>query len=160
MTNPFAQVSSVSVGETRLANSPQEQLLAKAMSHSTNGTQNISAGSILMPPGKIARMHRHNKHEIIVVVFEGLAASLYGENLEPIVHRPGDFLHIPPGIPHCGINLSLEHRMIGIEMRTDPEFNEDVELLPELDPRAAHVAAELQSKYANDFPDYSFGDLL
>lgn len=90
----------------------------------------------------------HAKTDIIVVVIEGYAASLIGPDLEPVFHGPGDFIFIPEGVIHVAVNLSTKHRLIAIETRTDPNFNEDVIPLPEYDARTAKAVAELQRQFA------------
>ena len=58
----------------------------------------------------------------------------YGEGLrESVVTRAGDFLYIPAGVPHLPVNLSQTEPCVAIVARTDPNEQESVVLLPELD---------------------------
>ncbi len=100
-----------------------------------------------MPPKKIARPHIHKDNEIVLFIVEGWGAALVGPNMEPIFHGPGDFLYFPAGVEHVGINLSSTDRIVLAEIRTDPQFNEDVIVLPELEDKAHKVAEELWEKF-------------
>ena len=101
-----------------------------------------------MPAGVHSKAHVHNKYEIIVFLLEGWAASLVGEDLEPAVQGPGDFVFIPKGVPHLAVNLSTEHPVVGLEVRADPQFNEDVELLTQLDSKAGAIIEKLRADHA------------
>ena len=58
----------------------------------------------------------------------------FGANLEHhLVARAGDFLYIPANMPHLPYNLSDTENCIAIVARTDPNEQESVILLPELD---------------------------
>lgn len=127
---------------------PQGQRLIPTITQEMCGTTGLSACMVYMPPGRIARPHLHTKTDIIVVVIEGYAASLIGPDLEPVYHGPGEFIFIPEGVVHVAVNLSTTHRLIAIEMRTDPKFNEDVTAMPEYDEKTAAVVAILHKKFA------------
>jgi uncharacterized RmlC-like cupin family protein len=122
----------------------QDQFLIEAVSHQLSGATAISAGLCLMPPAHQSRAHLHERHEITVYVLEGRAATLWGWELEPIEHGPGDLVYIPAGVPHVAVNLSEQARLIAIEHRTDPAFNADVKLLPDLYEPATEIAIELR----------------
>ncbi len=106
----------------------------------------LSAGRVVMPPRHLARAHVHNHTEIIVCVLEGRAATLWGNDMQPLVHDAGSMVWVPAGVPHAAVNLSNTDRVVAIEVRTDPAFNDDVELLPDLD----EVAAEQVRKLLGD----------
>ena len=58
----------------------------------------------------------------------------FGEELESRVDvGPGDFLYIPPYVPHVPANASNTEWARGVVARTDPNEQESVELLPHLD---------------------------
>lgn len=46
--------------------------------------------------------------------------------------QAGEFLYIPPGVPHLPFNTSDEEA-VAVLARTDPNEQESVVLLPELD---------------------------
>ncbi len=53
--------------------------------------------------------------------------------LPVLVLERGDFLYIPAGVRHLPVNLSDTEPLVGIIARTDPEEQESVVLLPDLD---------------------------
>jgi hypothetical protein len=58
----------------------------------------------------------------------------YGEKLEQhLIARAGDFLYIPANLPHLPYNLSESESCVAVIARTDPNEQESVILLPELD---------------------------
>ena len=55
----------------------------------------------------------------------------------------GDFMYIPPGVPHLPVNASATEPAQAVIARTDPNEQESVLLLPELDAlieRGAHIS--------------------
>ena len=137
----------ISPYESKIEIGAQSQRLSRAMANDTAGCSNISGGLIIMPPKKIARPHIHKDNEIVLFIVEGWGAALVGPDMEPIFHGPGDFLYFPAGVEHVGINLSSTDRIVLAEIRTDPHFNKDVIVLPELEKKAHEVAADLWKKF-------------
>jgi uncharacterized RmlC-like cupin family protein len=87
-----------------------------------------------IPPGGRARAHLHENHESAIYVLSGEAEMWWGENLqEHMVTKAGDFVYIPAGVPHLPANLSQTEPCIAIIARTDPNEQESVVLLPELE---------------------------
>ena len=129
--------------------SAQGQLLIPLITNQSCGAEGISAGMVVMPPCRSSKAHLHHHSEIIVICIEGCAATLVGPEMKPILHGPGEFIYIPEGMVHAAVNLSSENRLIAIEVRTDPQFNEDVVLAPELDAEVEKIAAELRNRFAN-----------
>jgi uncharacterized RmlC-like cupin family protein len=126
----------------------QAQRLCHVLSKKTVDCRHISAGLIVMPPHKVARPHLHQAHEMVLFIVEGWGAALVGPTLAPIYHGPGDFIYIPAGVEHLGINLSRTDRIVIAEIRTDPYFNADVVLLPALEEKAQQIAADLRTQFA------------
>ena len=62
------------------------------------------------------------------------SGKFYGEQLEHhVVAGPGDFIYIGAGVPHLPYNLSDTEPCTAVIARTDPNEQESVVLLPELD---------------------------
>src|SRR5258708_3351274 len=121
------RVNVTSIRDAKLVYGAQSQSLLIGAAQDLCGCNHISAGLVWMPPSKVSKPHLHKNNELIIFFIEGWSATLFGPNLDEIVyHGPGDFLFIPEGIEHLGVNLSDEHRVVAIETRTDPKFNEDV----------------------------------
>jgi uncharacterized RmlC-like cupin family protein len=98
------------------------------------GANGICMHLLAIPPGGRAKAHLHLNHESVIYVLSGQARMWYGDRLEEeFLCGPGDFLYIPPGVPHLPINLSDSEPAHAIVARTDPNEQEGVILLPELD---------------------------
>jgi uncharacterized RmlC-like cupin family protein len=76
----------------------------------------------------------HAGHETAIYLISGQALVLHGEGLG---HREemvaGDFMYIPANVPHLPINTSDSEEAVAVIARTDPNEQESVILLPELD---------------------------
>jgi uncharacterized RmlC-like cupin family protein len=146
------KVTSVSQAKD-IVRGKQGQRLIEGITHALCGSTGLSAGFIVMPAGRVANVHLHEKCESIIFIIEGWAATTEGEDFEPHFHGPGDFIFIPEGVVHAAINLSNKHRVIAVEMRNEKHFNEDVVVFPELNPRLEKVAADLRAKFeAGELP--------
>jgi uncharacterized RmlC-like cupin family protein len=87
-----------------------------------------------LPPGARSRAHQHDEHESAAYVMEGEMVLWFGERLEhKVVARPGDFIYIPDGVPHLVLNPSDTEPAVAVLARTDPNAQEHVTELPELE---------------------------
>jgi uncharacterized RmlC-like cupin family protein len=111
---------------------------APAVSAETVGASAIHMQLLTIPPGGRAKAHKHNSHETAIYVLSGEGAMYYGERLEHhVVTRAGDFVYISANVPHKPYNTSETEPCLAVIARTDPNEQESVVLLPELD--ALHV---------------------
>jgi uncharacterized RmlC-like cupin family protein len=91
-----------------------------------------------LPPGGRAKAHLHANHETAIYVLSGSGVMLYGDDLgDQMKTEAGDYIYIPAGVPHLPINTSETEHMRAVVARTDPNEQESVVLLPELDGVAA-----------------------
>jgi uncharacterized RmlC-like cupin family protein len=98
------------------------------------GSTGLSMHVISIPPGQRALAHKHEGHESMLYVISGAAETYFGENLsERVSLRAGDLQYIPAGCPHLSINKSQIETCVGVVARTDPNEQESVVMLPELD---------------------------
>jgi uncharacterized RmlC-like cupin family protein len=98
------------------------------------GSRALCMHLLTIPPGGRAKAHLHANHETAIYLLSGEAEVLYGEGLrERLVQRAGEFLYIPAGVPHLPINRSRTEPCTAVLARTDPNEQESVVLLPELD---------------------------
>ena len=89
---------------------------------------------LTVPPGARAKAHKHERHETAIHVLSGEVGLWYGERLEQhMVTRAGDFVYIPADMPHLPYNMSTTEPAVAVIARTDPNEQESVVLLPELD---------------------------
>jgi uncharacterized RmlC-like cupin family protein len=101
----------------------------------TVGSSGICMHLLTIPPGARAKAHMHESHETAIYVLSGEVHTWYGDNLEQhIIARAGDLFYIPAGVPHLPANLSGVPASAVIA-RTDPNEQESVVLLPELEGR-------------------------
>jgi uncharacterized RmlC-like cupin family protein len=88
------------------------------LSERTAGTKGLSMMVVHIPPGGKAEPHYHDGFEAGIYILEGKVDNLFGEGLkESVVTEKGDFLFIPPGVPHQPINLSDTEPAIAIVSR-------------------------------------------
>ena len=94
----------------------------------TVGARGLSMHIVVIPPGARAEPHRHVGYETGIYVLEGRVLTRWGASLEhEVVSEPGDFLFVPPDVPHEAINLSATEAARAIVARNDPEEQEKVE---------------------------------
>jgi uncharacterized RmlC-like cupin family protein len=88
---------------------------------------------LTIPPGGRAKAHKHESHETAIYALSGETHCWWGERLEHhCIVREGDMFYIPAGMPHLPANLS-DGPATAIIARTDPNEQESVVLLPELE---------------------------
>ena len=107
---------------------------APAISAETVGAKGIHMQILTMPPDARAKAHKHEAHETAIYVLSGEAGMYYGDRLEQhMTTRAGDFVYIPANVPHLPYNASTSEPCTAVIARTDPNEQESVVLLPELD---------------------------
>jgi len=112
----------------------QTFLYAAAVSAQSAGAAHIHMQLVTMPPGGRAKAHKHEAHETALYILSGRSGMYYGERLEHHLNScSGDFVYIPANTPHLPYNMSEIEPCIAVVARTDPNDQESVVLLPELD---------------------------
>jgi uncharacterized RmlC-like cupin family protein len=97
------------------------------ISGATAGTKGLSMHLVVIPPGGVAAPHRHREFETAIYVLEGRVETRYGPGLaESVVNVAGDFLFIPPDLPHQACNPSSTAPARAIVARNDPNEQENV----------------------------------
>ena len=113
---------------------PKETLTTKqnlpyyvGISKETAGAKGLSMNLVVIPPGASPKAHYHKDFETAIYLLKGRVETLFGENLkESIINEEGDFVYIPPGVPHKPINLSKTEPALAIVSRNDPNEHENV----------------------------------
>jgi uncharacterized RmlC-like cupin family protein len=113
---------------------PDGEILTRQMlpyfvgiSGSTAGTKGLSMHLVVIPPGGVAAPHSHRDFETAIYVLEGRVETRYGPGLrQSVVNVAGDFLFIPPDLPHQAFNLSDTEPARAIVARNDPNEQENV----------------------------------
>lgn len=91
------------------------------ISGGTVGATGLSMHLVVIPPGARAAPHLHVGYETGIFVLEGEVLTRWGPALEhEVVSRAGEFLFIPPGVPHEAVNLSATHPARAVVARNDP----------------------------------------
>ena len=106
------------------------------VSGQTAGARGLSMHLVVIPPGARSEAHSHRGHETAIYVLEGRVETRYGERLaQSVVSEAGDFLFIPPGVPHEAINLSATDPARALVARNDPAEQDNV--VPYVRPESA-----------------------
>ncbi len=104
------------------------------ISTETAGAQHLCLNLLMFQPGERGRAHMHENHETAIYVLSGESEMWYGEQLQNYaIVKAGDFVYIPAGMPHVPGNSSQSEVCTALVARTDPDEQESVVLLPELD---------------------------
>ena len=99
----------------------------EGISASTAGSEHLCMHIVIIPPGGQATAHYHDGYETAIYIVQGRAETKFGENLEQsIINEAGDFLFIPPNLPHQPVNLSDTEEVIAVVARNDPREQESV----------------------------------
>lgn len=99
------------------------------LSEDTAGTRKLSMNLVEIPPGGQAEPHHHDGFEAGIYILEGRVGNRFGEGLkESIITEKGDFLYIPPGVPHQPVNLSDMEPALAIVARSIATEQEPVVL--------------------------------
>ncbi|ATF87327.1 MULTISPECIES: cupin domain-containing protein [Burkholderia] len=112
----------------------QALLYEVGVSAATCGAQGIHLQLATIPPRASAVAHKHATHETAIYILSGSSGMWYGEGLaQHLVVNAGEFLYIPADTPHLPYNASESENCVAVIARTDPNEQESVTLLPQLD---------------------------
>ena len=97
------------------------------ISQETVGAKGLSMNIVVIPPGGSPKAHYHKDFETAIYLLKGRVETWFGKNLkESMINEEGDFVYIPPGVPHKPINLSETETALAIVSRNDPNEHENV----------------------------------
>jgi uncharacterized RmlC-like cupin family protein len=86
------------------------------------GAQKIWAGTVSIHPNAKTGAHHHGALESVIYVVRGRARMRWGERLEFVAEAgPGDFIFVPPYVPHQEINASPDEELECVLVRSDNE---------------------------------------
>ncbi|MCB8879012.1 cupin domain-containing protein [Acidisoma cellulosilytica] len=104
---------------------------AAAVNAARNGAQQIWAGTVTIAPDAKTGAHHHGDLESVIYVVRGRARLRWGEALEFVAEAgPGDFIFVPPFVPHQEINAGTEEPLECVLVRSGGEavvVNLDIE---------------------------------
>ena len=91
------------------------------------GSTGLSLSYVVVPPGGVAEAHSHDGYETAIYQLSGRVETRFGPELvESVVTEAGDFLFIPPGVPHQPRNLSDTEPAAAVVARNDARDDERV----------------------------------
>ena len=97
------------------------------------GAQKLWAGTVHIHPDARTGAHHHGPLESVIFVVKGRARLRWGEKLEFVAEAgPGDFIYVPPYVPHQEINASPDEVLECVLCRSDGEavaINLDIEVV-------------------------------
>ena len=82
---------------------------AAAITHARTGASKLWAGSVEIHANAKTGPHHHGELESVIYIVSGRARMRWGERLEFVAEAgPGDFIFVPPYVPHQEINAADE----------------------------------------------------
>ncbi|MEO8971808.1 MAG: cupin domain-containing protein [Ktedonobacteraceae bacterium] len=93
------------------ANTPQTPGMQRvaAISSEIAGSVSIWAGVTVVAPNTASGRHHHGEIETVIYVVSGHGRIRWGDNMEFEEDvEPGDFIYVPPFVPHQEINASKD----------------------------------------------------
>jgi uncharacterized RmlC-like cupin family protein len=91
------------------------------------GSTGLSMSYIVVPPGAVADAHYHDGYETAIYQLSGRVETRYGPGLsQTVITEAGDFIFIPPGVPHQPRNLSDTEPATAVVARNDAREGERV----------------------------------
>jgi uncharacterized RmlC-like cupin family protein len=106
------------------ANTPQTPGMHReaAVSRASAGAEKIWAGRVTIQAGARTGPHHHGHLESVIYVLHGRARMRWGDRLEFASEAgPGDFIYVPPHVPHQEINASEDEPLSCVVVRSDQE---------------------------------------
>jgi len=95
---------------------------AAAINHARVGAQKLWACTVTIHPNAKTGAHHHGPVESVIYVVRGKARMRWGEKLEFMAEAgPGDFIYVPPYVPHQEINADPGAPLDCVLMRSDQE---------------------------------------
>ena len=133
--NPDWRLRGVRVvhGDELDPNTPQTPGMSRAaaVNRARAGAEKIWAGTVTIHANAKTGAHHHGDLESIIYVVRGRARMRWGERLEFVAEAgPGDFIFVPPYVPHQEINASTDETLSCVLVRSDNEavvVNLDIE---------------------------------
>ncbi len=95
---------------------------AAAITHARVGAQRIWAGAVTIHANAKTGAHHHGQLESVIYVVNGRARMRWGDRLEFVAEAgPGDFIFVPPFVPHQEINASPDEALACVVVRSGQE---------------------------------------
>jgi len=111
-------------GDQLDTNTPQTPGMdrAAAINFARVGAQKLWAGTVHIHADAKTGAHHHGPLESVIYVVRGKARMRWGEKLEYVAEaEAGDFIFVPPYVPHQEINASTDEMLECVVVRSDNE---------------------------------------
>jgi uncharacterized RmlC-like cupin family protein len=113
---------------------------AAAITTARAGAERLWAGTVVIEPDARTGAHHHGPVESVIYVVSGRARMRWGERLEFLAEAgPGDFIFVPPFVPHQEINARAEEPLSCVLVRSGQEPVVVNLELPDVEPEPEHV---------------------
>jgi uncharacterized RmlC-like cupin family protein len=115
------------------SNTPQTpgMMRAAAITRASAGAKKLWAGTVVVDPNAKTGAHHHGELETVLYIVKGRARFRWGDRLEFVDEAgPGDFIYVPPFVPHQEINARTDEPVEAVVVRSgqDPVvINLDIE---------------------------------
>src|SRR5712692_316111 len=95
---------------------------AAAITRARAGAEKLWAGTVVIHPKAKTGAHHHGPVESVIYVVSGRARMRWGEQLEFVAEAgPGDFIYVPPYVPHQEINACPDQPLECVVVRSGQE---------------------------------------
>ncbi len=95
---------------------------AAAITYARTGASKLWAGTVMIEPNAKTGAHHHGELESVIYVVSGRARMRWGEHLEFTAEAgPGDFIYVPPFVPHQEINANKDEVLSCVITRSGQE---------------------------------------
>lgn len=104
---------------------------AAAITHARTGASKLWAGTVNIHANAKTGAHHHGELESVIYVVSGRARMRWGDHLEFVAEAgSGDFIYVPPFVPHQEINASRTEVLACVLVRSGQDpivVNLDIE---------------------------------
>jgi uncharacterized RmlC-like cupin family protein len=117
---------------------------AAAITHARVGAEKLWAGTVTIQPSAKTGAHHHGDLESVIYVVKGKARMRWGERLEFLAEAgPGDFIYVPPYVPHQEINAADEPLECVLMRSGQDAVVVNLDITPVEEPEAVHWVDDL-----------------
>jgi uncharacterized RmlC-like cupin family protein len=123
-------------------NTPQTEGMTRmaAINAARAGAEKLWAGTVEIHPDAKTGAHHHGALESVIYVVSGQARMRWGDRLEFTAEAgPGDFIYVPPYVPHQEINASPDSPLSCVVVRSGQEAVVVNLELPDIEPNPEQI---------------------
>jgi uncharacterized RmlC-like cupin family protein len=105
-------------------NTPQTPGMSRAaaITNARTGAGKLWAGTVVVQPNAKTGPHHHGELETVLYIVKGKARMRWGDRLEFTEEAgPGDFIYVPPFVPHQEINALPDEPCEAVVVRSGQE---------------------------------------